>query len=184
LISKTLIMGQVMSFGLTQYDVEDLIRHSKDCFSQAEIEALYIRFRSLDRGHKGYISAEEFMNIPELSISPLAHRLERVFESVNFRDFVHLLSAFSIRASIEDKAHLIFNVYDSDGDGLVSADDLELMLRQLAGSSLSDGDIKALVSRAMQQAGVEQGLTREHFGDSLRNADLGAMYVSIDSSMC
>lgn len=25
------------------------------------------------------------MNIPELSISPLAHRLERVFESVNFR---------------------------------------------------------------------------------------------------
>jgi len=100
------------------------------------------------------------------------------------QDFVHLLSAFSIRASTEDKAHLIFNVYDSDGDGLVSADDLELMLRQLAGSSLSDGDIKALVSRAMQQAGVEQGLTREHFGDSLRNADLGAMYVSIDSSMC
>ena len=34
---------------------------------------------------QGYISAEEFMNIPELSISPLAHRLERVFESVNFR---------------------------------------------------------------------------------------------------
>ena len=49
---------------------------------------------------------------------------------------MYLLSAFSIRASIEDKVHLIFNVYDSDGDGLVSADDLELMLRQLAGSSL------------------------------------------------
>lgn len=25
------------------------------------------------------------MNIPELSINPLAHRLERVFESVNFK---------------------------------------------------------------------------------------------------
>lgn len=49
---------------------------------------------------------------------------------------MYLLSAFSIRASIEDKVHLIFNVYDSDGDGLVSGDDLELMLRQLAGSSL------------------------------------------------
>ena len=47
----------------------------------------------------------------------------------------------------------------------------------------SDRDIKALVSRAMQQAGAEQGLTREHFSDALRNADLGAMYVSIDSSM-
>lgn len=32
--------------------------------------------------------------------------------------------------------HLIFAVYDSDGDGIVSADDMELMLRQLAGSTL------------------------------------------------
>lgn len=62
------------------------------------------------------------------------------------QDFVHLLSAFSIRASIEDKAHLIFNVYDSDGDGLVSADDLELMLRQLAGSSLRSVSLQTLTS--------------------------------------
>ncbi len=68
-----------MSFGLTQYDVEDLVRYSKDCcecclllglsrfslrqppflrlmlchaVTQGEIEALYQRFRSLDRGHK------------------------------------------------------------------------------------------------------------------------------------
>ena len=27
-------------------------------------------------------------------------------------------------------------MYDSDGDGVVSADDMELMLRQLAGSTL------------------------------------------------
>ena len=166
--------------------------------SQGEIEALYHRFRALDRGHKvkpvnkhrrensqvdflerswqGYISAEEFMNIPELSINPLAQRLERVFESVNFRvsianfvrnawnahygttdwiwliccrtlynrldlvdllqDFVYLLSAFSTRAAVIDKVHLIFAVYDSDGDGMVSADDMELMLRQLAGNAL------------------------------------------------
>ena len=34
---------------------------------------------------QGYISAEEFMSIPELSINPLAHRLERMFETVNFK---------------------------------------------------------------------------------------------------
>lgn len=43
--------------------------------------------------------------------------------------------------------------------------------------------MKTLVSRAMQQAGAEQGLTREHFNEALGNADLGAMFVSIDSSM-
>ena len=117
---------------------------------------------------QGYISAEEFMNIPELSINPLAHRLERVFESVNFKvldvapapdicllacklvvsqlqEFVYLLSAFSSRAAVDDKIHLIFTVYDSDGDGLVSADDMELMLRQLAGSTLRSACAKTLL---------------------------------------
>jgi Ca2+-binding EF-hand superfamily protein len=45
--------------------------------NQYEIESLYKRFRSLDRGRKGYISAEELMSIPELSINPLAQRLVR-----------------------------------------------------------------------------------------------------------
>lgn len=35
--------------------------------------------------HQGYISAEEFLNIPELSINPLARRLERLFDTVNFK---------------------------------------------------------------------------------------------------
>lgn len=34
---------------------------------------------------QGYISAEEFLNIPELSINPLARRLERLFDTVNFK---------------------------------------------------------------------------------------------------
>ncbi|KAK9828732.1 hypothetical protein WJX72_001762 [[Myrmecia] bisecta] len=112
-------MGQAMSFGLTQYDVEELNASCGNKFTQREIEALYRRFRSLDRGHKGYISAEEFFNIPELSINPLARRLERLFESVNFKEFVAFLSAFSGRASADDKAKFLFTVYDVDGDGLV-----------------------------------------------------------------
>lgn len=43
--------------------------------SHQEISALYRRFRTLDRGRKGYITADEFMTIPELSINPLAQRL-------------------------------------------------------------------------------------------------------------
>jgi hypothetical protein len=34
---------------------------------------------------QGYISAEELLNIPELSINPLTRRLERMFDSVNFK---------------------------------------------------------------------------------------------------
>jgi hypothetical protein len=33
---------------------------------------LYKRFRELDKGHKGYISSDELLNVPELSLNPLA----------------------------------------------------------------------------------------------------------------
>ena len=52
------------------------------------------------------------------------------------QEFVLLLAAFSRNASREDKLKAMFAVYDIDGDGIVTADDLGLMLRHLAGSSL------------------------------------------------
>jgi hypothetical protein len=53
-------------------------RPARAAVTQPEVEALYRRFRSLDRGLKGYISAEEFLGIPELSINPLAQRVVRL----------------------------------------------------------------------------------------------------------
>lgn len=55
---------------------------------------------------------------------------------VSSQDFVGVLSVFSKRASREDRLRFIFTVYDMDGDGHVATEDLELMLRQLAGRSL------------------------------------------------
>lgn len=52
------------------------------------------------------------------------------------QDFVGILAAFSKRASRDDKVRFIFTVFDMDGDGHVGAEDLDLMLRQLAGQSL------------------------------------------------
>jgi hypothetical protein len=96
-----------------------LTHTSSGCLAvtQIQIEVLYRRFRSLDRARKGFISAEEFLGIPELSINPLAQRLVRMFESVNFREFVKVLSAFSPKASRADKITFMFQVYDVDGDG-------------------------------------------------------------------
>ena len=68
-------MGQAASLGLTQQDVEEVIAYCDGAWKQEEIEGLYKRFRSLDRGHKGYISGDEFLDIPELSLNPIASRL-------------------------------------------------------------------------------------------------------------
>jgi len=41
--------------------------------------------KQADEREQGYVSSDELMNIPELSINPLARRLERLFDSINFK---------------------------------------------------------------------------------------------------
>lgn len=65
---------------------------------------------------QGFITADEFLSIPELSINPLAKRLAYLFESINFREFVGLLAPFSRAASRDDKLRAMFSVYDVDGE--------------------------------------------------------------------
>ncbi len=68
-------------------------------------------------GVQGFITSEEFLSIPELSINPLAKRLAFFFESINFKEFLGLLSAFSSKASRDEKLRFMFNVFDVDGKG-------------------------------------------------------------------
>mmetsp|Transcript_22000 Transcript_22000/g.37644 ORF Transcript_22000/g.37644 Transcript_22000/m.37644 type:complete len:180 (+) Transcript_22000:136-675(+) len=175
-------MGQASS-GLTQYDMEELIAAAGGVFNQAEVEGLYKRFRSLDRGRKGYISGDEFLQIPELSINPIAQRVVRVFESVNFKDYIRLVAPFSQRATREAKLAAMFYVYDVDGDGLIGREDLALMLRQLAGSSLSEEELHALVDMSMKEAGHEAakigGLNQTLFNRALEGVDLKGMTVEM-----
>lgn len=64
---------------------------------------------------QGFISSEEFLSIPELSINPLAQRLSFFVESINFKEFVTFLSGFSAKAGREEKLKVMFDVYDVDG---------------------------------------------------------------------
>lgn len=141
---------------LTQYDIEEVQAHADGKFSQREVVALYERFCALDRNGKGYISADEFMAVPEFALNPLAQRLLRLLEGVNFKDFVVFLSAFSSQATFEDKANLIFKVYDLDGNGKVSREDIVAVLRDLSGSFLTEDQRQQAVTGAFDEAGFSQ----------------------------
>lgn len=225
-------MGQALSGGLTQYDVEEVIKSCNGacelfvvvgrCFgarsdrpptrrdektppsalhadgkktkrlpnhtkkqnqtvSQSEIETLYERFRRLDRQRTGFLSAEALMGIPELSINPLAQRLVRMVESANFTEFVRVLAAFSPRTPREDKVAFIFEVYDVDGDGVVSREDMSVVLRQLGGAAMGDAAVKELTDRAFGEAGARDGLRPADFSAALRDQDLSGMVVTVPS---
>lgn len=65
-----------------------------------QIERLYSRFTSLDRGESGTLSREDFLRIPELAINPLGDRIVHAFfeqgcsDRVNFLQFMQVLAHF------------------------------------------------------------------------------------------
>jgi len=166
-------MGSSSSL-LSQYDLEDLQNHCSNSYSQREIIALYERFCQLDRTGKGFISADEFMSVPEFAVNPLCQRLLKMLEGLNFKEFLGLLSAFSARAAQADKLKFIFNVYDTDGDGKVNSSDMLQVLRDLSGNFLTDEQRQSILSRALKQSGytVDSALTLQDFKEVLGKADL------------
>ncbi len=68
---------------------------------------MYSRFRRLDRGRKGTLTADDLQMIPELAMSPLAPRVIALFEQdcedVNFKQFLKTLSPFRAAASASQK---------------------------------------------------------------------------------
>jgi len=74
-----------------------------------QIERLYSRFTSLDRGESGTLSREDFLRIPELAINPLGDRIVHAFfedgrSEVNFLQFMQVLAHFRpIKKNKENK---------------------------------------------------------------------------------
>ncbi|KAL5574540.1 hypothetical protein UlMin_016239, partial [Ulmus minor] len=151
-------MGSASSM-LTQYDIEEVQDHCNHLFSQQEIVSLYKRFCQLDRNAKGFISADEFLSVPEFAMNPLSQRLLKMVDGLNFKDFVAFLSAFSTKASTRQKVELIFKLYDSDHNGKVSFNDILEVLRDLSGPFMSDEQREKVLCQVLQEAGY----TRESY---------------------
>ncbi|GJW25180.1 calcineurin subunit B-like protein [Tanacetum coccineum] len=162
-------MGSASST-LTQYDIEDVQEHCNHLFSQQEIVSLYQRFCQLDRTAKGFISADEFLSVPEFAMNPLSQRLLKMVDGLNFKDFVIFLSAFNPKATMPQKIEpididqplctrhisVIFKVYDSDYNGKVTFDDIMEILRDLSGSFMSDKQREEVLIKVMQEAGYSK----------------------------
>lgn len=130
-----------------------------------QIERLYSRFTSLDRGESGTLSREDFLRIPELAINPLGDRIVHAFfedgrSEVNFRQFMQVLAHFRpIKKNKENKLNsreqklkckfsvykkipsvtilsVAFKMYDLDNDDKVSRDELLAILHMMVGANI------------------------------------------------
>ncbi|OIW15817.1 hypothetical protein TanjilG_04352 [Lupinus angustifolius] len=194
-------MGSASSV-LTQYDIEDVQEHCNSLFSQQEIVSLYQRFCQLDRNAKGFISADEFMSVPEFAMNPLSQRVLKMVDALNFKDFVTFLSAFSAKANAHHKiermsqlysrinlssqklflstcfevrrCNFIFRVYDSDHNGKVSFKDILEVLKDLSGPFMSDEQREEVLGEVLEEAGYtkDSDLTLDDFIKVLGQSEL------------
>ncbi|XP_048440096.1 calcineurin subunit B isoform X2 [Pyrus x bretschneideri] len=162
-------MGNTSSM-LTQYDIEEVQEHCNNTFSQQEIVSLYQRFCQLDRSGGGFISADEFLSVPEFAVNPLS----QILDGLNFKEFVLFLSAFSSRASLQQKIEFIFKVYDSDGNGKVAFSDMLDVLRDLTGQFISEQQREQVLTHVLEESGYTRDslLSISDFVKTLGNSDL------------
>lgn len=119
-----------------------------------EIKSLYRRFRRLDIKGRGTISADDLTMIPEVHMNPLGLRLIAMFARdgegrINFRAFALGLSVLSARARAEVKSEALFRVYDVDGDGAISGEDIRVMLLMATGKALSEAAVREVVAQTL-----------------------------------
>eukprot|EP01111_Echinosteliopsis_oligospora_P013237 TRINITY_DN4694_c0_g1_i1.p1 TRINITY_DN4694_c0_g1~~TRINITY_DN4694_c0_g1_i1.p1 ORF type:complete len:179 (+),score=32.92 TRINITY_DN4694_c0_g1_i1:57-593(+) len=143
-------------------------------FTPREIRKLYKRFKRLDREEKGSVSTDEFYNIPELSMNPLAPRIISVFDAakngqVNFKQFIEVLSVFHPESSKEEKMKFAFKVYDIKEDGYIDSDELSKVLKMMVGQFLTEEQIQSSVKSVL---GSNSKISYDEFRDKLQDTDV------------
>eukprot|EP00727_Mastigamoeba_balamuthi_P008898 m51a1_g4630 hypothetical protein (182) ;mRNA; r:325070-325921 len=122
---------------LLEEEVEE-IRQECCYLSNKDIKRLFKRFQKLDRESRGSVARTDLMKVPDFAMNPLRERVAELFSSsdglINFKQFCHALAPFHRDAPVEDKIKLLFRLYDVDGDGKVSREDVLAVLKQATGT--------------------------------------------------
>ncbi|KAK0544447.1 Calcineurin subunit B [Tilletia horrida] len=147
--------------------------------SASEIQRLKKRFMKLDRDGSGSIDRDEFLQIPAIANNPLALRMIAIFDedgggTVDFKEFVAGLSAFSNQGSREEKLKFAFKVYDMDRDGLISNGELFLVLKMMVGNNLKDQQLQQIVDKTIMEADKDGDgkLDFEEFQEMVASTDV------------
>lgn len=161
---------------------------SNHAVTPSQIERLYSRFTSLDKGDNGTLKKEDFLRIPELAINPLGERIVQSFfdeandERINFRQFMKVLARFrpakksddSRLNSKLDKLRYAFNIYDLDSDDKITKDELLAILHMMVGANISDEQLANIADRTIMEADQDgdQCISFKEFCNILERTDV------------
>jgi len=130
-------------------------------FNADEVRRLGKRFRKLDLDNSGSLSVEEFMSLPELKQNPLVQRVIEIFDDdgngeVDFQEFIHGVSQFSVKGDQTSKLKFAFRMYDIDNDGFISNGELFQVMKVITGTNLTDSQLQQMVDKTILLADLDQ----------------------------
>lgn len=181
-------MGASTSACLSADDIEWLRSSESElvCFSTTEIHQLYQRFQELDRKQRGVLSTADLQLIPELAMNPLCHRIISLMDAdrsdaINFKQFIQALHVFHPKCEVHKKLEAAFRVYDVTDDGKLSESDLVAVLKMMAGSNLSEEQLREIVRQTIKECDTDgKGfLTLQDFCSNIKDKNKAARIMTI-----
>ena len=144
-----------------------------------QVEELKEAFRLFDKDSDGTISSDEFGAVMQaLGLSPTKEELEILLDSVDtdrngvidFGEFVDVMRGHLWQAegapTAEDELKEAFSVFDKDGNGFISKDELRAALLNL-GERLDEEELEAMMRAADKDGNGE--IDYEEFITMMRN---------------
>ncbi|KAG0427221.1 hypothetical protein HPB47_025728 [Ixodes persulcatus] len=115
-----------------------------------------------DRNAK--LPMDKILNMPELEVNPFRDRICKVFSSSNdgnmtFEDFLDMMSVFSDKAPRSVKTEYAFQIFDFNGDDMLSPEDLRQIISRLTqkgGQVLQQHEIKQLIENILKEADLDE----------------------------
>merc|ERR1712226_199199 len=138
-------------------------------FSPGQIDRLHTRFRKLDVERNGFLQRQDFLRIPELTINPLGDRIIHAFfhgreDRLEFQDCVSVLSFFRPLSrtkaknktnSKENKLLFSFRMYDLDGDGSITVDELLAVLTMMM-DNIEEKELYRIAEKFVEELDASQ----------------------------
>ncbi|CAI2382325.1 unnamed protein product [Moneuplotes crassus] len=137
---------------LEAQEVAELSKETK--FTSKEVKRIHKRFGQLDVHGRGYITIHDLATLPDVDKNPLGDRICRVLaeegkNSISFKEFIKALAVFNDKDNDEEKLKFLFKVYDIDGDGYVTKDELFVILKSLVGNSLNNSQLEQISEKTI-----------------------------------
>ncbi|KAF1753864.1 hypothetical protein GCK72_020421 [Caenorhabditis remanei] len=185
-------MGSNNSQNLRDEEIKELMDETE--FSKQQITRLYSRFLSLDKKGQGYLSRDDFLNVPELGVNPLGDRIIDAFftvaetngdkkdQQLNFRQFVRILAHFQPTSRVKknslnsrrDKLFFAFKMYDLNKNNYITREEFKVILNSMVGANITTDQLEKIADRTIEEADKDRDgkISFEEFCGAMEKTDI------------